>query len=159
MAFKIKKAFIGKWYTFYPKLPWAGMGKSLFGKRGLVCVAVGFAAEDGEEDDFYVEPEGPVFQVVDVALYTFLDGGVATPAIHLGPAGDAGFHEVANFIGRNIFFKFFDKVFSFGPWTYNTHVFDQDIQELREFINYIYFRMYKKPVSFLPKSVRHKTGG
>ena len=52
-------------------------------------------AEDRDEDDFHVEPEGPVLDVPEIVFYTFCifsNASVSPPSVDLGPAGDAGFN-------------------------------------------------------------------
>ena len=47
------------------------------------------AGEDGHGDDAEVEKEGPVLEVVEIVFGALVNGGVAAPAVDLGPAGDA----------------------------------------------------------------------
>src|SRR5437867_13217558 len=61
----------------------------------LVRVLLAEAAEQGQDQDLDVEEQGPVLDVVEVELDALLDRGVAAPAVHLRPAGDAALHAVA----------------------------------------------------------------
>ena len=60
-----------------------------------MCIRAGPGAEDRDEDDFHIEPEGPVLDVPEIVFDTFLHFlrcvGFTAPAVDLGPAGDAGF--------------------------------------------------------------------
>src|SRR6202023_3803110 len=56
----------------------------------------------GEPEDLEVEGQGPVLDVVEVVLDALLDRGVAAPAVHLRPAGDAGLDAVAEHVARDL---------------------------------------------------------
>src|SRR5688500_2076669 len=58
------------------------------------------AAEERHPHDLEIERNRPVLDVVEVELDPLLERGVATPAVHLGPAGDAGFHLVTEHVLR-----------------------------------------------------------
>src|SRR5688572_3057764 len=58
-------------------------------------------AEERQPHDLEIEAHGPVFDVIEVVLDPFLDRGVAPPAVHLRPAGDARLDLVAQHVLRN----------------------------------------------------------
>ena len=47
--------------------------------------------ERGEGKNFEIQPDGPVFDVVEIALDAFFKRGIAAPAVDLRPARDPGF--------------------------------------------------------------------
>src|SRR5262245_44788271 len=66
---------------------------------GLVGVVGTEDRAERLEDDVEVEPHRPVVDVVEIVLDALADlvdrVGLATPAVDLRPAGDAGLHAVA----------------------------------------------------------------
>src|SRR5687767_1097860 len=75
----------------------------------LVCVGLAEAAEEGQDQDLHVQQQRPVLDVVEVVLDALLDGGVAPPAVHLGPAGDAALHPVAQHVLRDALLELLDE--------------------------------------------------
>src|SRR5215471_5514700 len=59
-------------------------------KLRLVSVSVSNQRPpDGQKDDLQVERQTPMAQIVEVVLHPAGDGRVASPSVHLRPAGDA----------------------------------------------------------------------
>lgn len=100
---------------------------------GVASVGV-VPAEEGFDDDFDVEAEGPVLEIEEVVGDSFLDTGVAPEAVHLGPARDAGFVEMAPHVAFDLVLELFDIMGAFGARADNAHVSGKDIEELREFV-------------------------
>src|SRR5262249_54402919 len=70
--------------------------------RGLICVLPAEDAKYGHENYLQVHPERPIADIGEVvldALFHLLERvSFATPAVHLGPAGDARLHLVAEHV-------------------------------------------------------------
>ena len=98
-------------------------------------VGVGVApADEGQEEDLDVEPDGPVFNIVEVVLRTGGEVGVAAEAVDLGPAGHAGFDDVARLVVRDRVREVGDVVRAFGARADEAHVAAEDVPVLREFV-------------------------
>src|SRR5580765_7944130 len=67
----------------------------------LVGMLVEEAPDDRQPDDFEVETDRPVLDVVEVVLDALVERRVAAPAVHLRPAGHAGLHLVAQHVLGN----------------------------------------------------------
>src|SRR6185436_9022352 len=90
--------------------------------------------EEREPHDFQIEANRPVFDVIQVVLDSFLQRGVAAPAVDLRPASQAGLYFVAEHVLRDLVLELFDEVRPFGPRTDNRHVAAHDIPELRNLV-------------------------
>jgi len=110
------------------------MGSSA-GAEGRGALFVIFPAGEGEEEDLGVEPEGPVFDVIDVVLDSFREVAVAAQAVDLRPAGHAGFHEVSWQVVRDDGGELVDVVRAFGARADEAHVAAEDVPKLREFVD------------------------
>ncbi len=91
-------------------------------------------AGEGEEEDLDVEPEGPVFDVIDVMLRAGGEVAVAAEAVHLGPAGHAGFDDVAREVVRDGVGELVDVVRAFGARADEAHVAAEDVPILGQFV-------------------------
>lgn len=91
-------------------------------------------AGEGEEEDLQVEPGAPGFDVIDVVLDAAHEVGVASQAVDLGPAGHAGFDEVAREVVRNLAGEAVGVVGAFGARADEAHVAAQDVPELGKFV-------------------------
>ena len=96
--------------------------------------SVGFF-EDGHGKDFYIEPDRPVFEVEQVVLHSFFEGGVLAQAMHLSPAGDAGLDHVPRHVAMDIAFELFDEERAFGPGPDQTHIAFENVYQLRQFVD------------------------
>src|SRR5215475_134289 len=94
--------------------------------RPLVGMFVEEAFDDREPDDFQVETDGPILDVVEVVLNPLVERRVAAPAVHLRPAGHAGFHLVAQHVLRNAVLELLDEMRPLRPRTDNRHVSAKD---------------------------------
>lgn len=107
--------------------------------RRLSCggklFAVHHPAEGCLEEDEDVQPEAPVFDVPDVVLDTLLDAGVAAQAVHLGPAGDAGAHLLADEVEGDLLLEVAHMVGDLGAGADQAHVTFEDIEKLGKFIH------------------------
>ena len=81
-----------------------------------------------------VEPDGPVFDVVDVVLDAAGEVVAAAQAVDLGPAGHAGFHQVAGEVVGDFGREVFDVVRAFGARADQAHVAAEDVPELGKFV-------------------------
>ena len=91
-------------------------------------------ADEGEEEDLDVEPPGPVFNIVEVVLRPGGEVGVAAQAVDLGPAGHAGFDDVAGLVVRDLLGEVGDVVRAFGARADEAHVAAEDVPILGEFV-------------------------
>ena len=93
---------------------------------------------DGLEDDVDVQPEAPVLDVPDVAAdaaFHLLDcAGLAAVAGDLAPAGDAGLDVVADHVLVYEVGVFFGVPYHVGTGTYDAHLPEQHVDELRELV-------------------------
>src|SRR5215831_16493799 len=76
----------------------------------LVSMFVEEAFDDREPDDFQVESDRPVLDVVEVVLNTLVECGIAAPAVHLRPARHARLHLVAQHVLGNAVLELLDEV-------------------------------------------------
>src|SRR5215471_12502504 len=90
---------------------WRGSGSASVSQRQRigrypftrsVCIAPGQAAKNGAQNDLEIERQGPVLDVVEIMFDATRDLlrrlGLAAPAIHLRPAGDARLYTVAGIV-------------------------------------------------------------
>ena len=82
-----------------------------------------------------VEPDAPVFDVVDVVLDAGGEVGVAAEAVDLRPAGHARFHEVARKIVRDFPGELVDVIRALRTRADEAHVAAEDVPKLREFVD------------------------
>src|SRR5689334_21449044 len=75
------------------------------------------ASDDGEPHDFQIEADRPVFDVVGIVLDALFERCVAAPAVDLCPAGDSGFHLVAQHVLRDPVLELLDEIRPLRPWT------------------------------------------
>src|SRR5262245_52539719 len=87
-----------------------------------VCVSVEEPFDDGEPHDLEVEAHRPVLDVIEVVLDALLERRVTTPAVDLGPPGQAGFHLVAQHVLRDAMLELLDEMRALGTGTDNRHV-------------------------------------
>src|SRR5260221_8334501 len=100
------------------------------------------SAKDGLSDDSEVQRNRPVFNVVEIMFHPFaylLDGvGFVSPAIDLGPTGDAGLHAMARIVVLDRFLV--EQGAGFCPEgmrarSYDRHLAAQHVQELRKLVD------------------------
>ena len=87
-----------------------------------VCVLVNEAFEDGHEDDFDVQPQGPVFDIVQIMLNTLLKISITTPAVDLSPSGNACFNLVFLHIAWDLILELVNKYWALRTGAYDRHV-------------------------------------
>ena len=92
-------------------------------------------AQGGEGDDFEVKPQRPVFDVPQVVVDAFFEVGVAAPAVHLRPAGNARFHHVFLHVAGDFVFELFDELWPLRTRADDGHFAFEDVPELRQFVN------------------------
>ena len=90
-------------------------------------------------DDEEVEGGSPVFEVPDVELDAPFHlpelAGLATEAVDLGPAGDAGFDEVAHHVLLDEVGVLVGVLEHVGAGTYDGHLAQKDVDELGQFVD------------------------
>src|SRR5258706_150375 len=108
------------------------------GSTRLVCIA---PAEDDEyrpPDDFQVEREGPVAQVVEVVLDAPLHlvhaVGLAAETVHLRPPGDAGTDLVADHVALDELAVELVVRDGVRAWADHAHAALQHVDELRQVV-------------------------
>ncbi len=82
-----------------------------------------------------VEPDAPVFDVVDVVLDAGGEVGVAAEAVDLRPAGHAGFDEVAREVVRDLAGELVDVIGALGARADEAHVAAEDVPELGKLVD------------------------
>ena len=94
---------------------------------------------DSQQDDADVEPERPMLDVPDVALYAPFHLpqllGLASESRFLGPARNARFHEVAHHVFVEqlaVHLRVFQHVWA---WSHDAHVVLQHVPELRQLVD------------------------
>src|SRR5581483_9275288 len=97
----------------------------------LVCAARGEEGGDGFEEDFEVEPGGPVFDVIEVKHHHFVKGEFAA-STDLPEASHAGRDFEPPFVPIFVFGDFVDKGRARSD---ERHVAAQDVPELRELVH------------------------
>src|SRR5688572_12556986 len=90
--------------------------------------------DEGQPHDLDVERHRPVLDVVEVVLDALLERGVAAPAVHLRPAGDAGLHLVAQHVLRDAVLELLDEERPLRAGTDDRHVALEDVPELRQLV-------------------------
>ena len=93
-------------------------------------------SRDGQEQDFDIEPEGPVVNVLQVEADPFFEVDNFIAAADLPEAGEAGFDAQAAAMGKVA--EPFDFIHREGTLTDEAHIAVQDIQELGEFIEAVF---------------------
>src|SRR6266850_6697616 len=92
------------------------------------------AVPEGLQEDLQIEGETPALDVVEVVLDALLDGGVAAPAVDLGPAGDPRLHLVAEHVAGHAPPELLDEARALGPRAHQAHLAAQHVEELRELV-------------------------
>src|SRR5688572_20891285 len=88
---------------------------------GMLVGAVVAPAGEGQEHNLHIEPDAPVFDVVNVVLGAVAEICVAPQAVDLGPAGHAGLHEMTGQIMRDVGGESVDVVGAFGAGADQAH--------------------------------------
>src|SRR4051794_26661224 len=98
----------------------------------LAGVAAAKDVDYGERDDAQVEPQRPVFNVVEIIPDSLLQVRVAPQIIDLRPSGDARLDKVLLHVAGDLLAESADE---FGPlrsWPHDRHLSPENIDELRE---------------------------
>src|SRR5262245_48569886 len=99
-----------------------------------VCVLVDEAAEERQQNDPQIEPRRPVRDVVEVILNALPQRGVAAPAVDLRPAGDPRLDPMPGHVAGDAVRELLDEHRTFRARSYQAHVAEQNVDELRQFI-------------------------
>ena len=97
-----------------------------------------FPTEDGQEQDLQVEPEAPVFDIIDIIPDPLRDRGVAPQVIHLCPAGDSRPHQVLEHIAWDLFLELFHIERDLRPRPDEAHISLQNVPELGKLIQGVF---------------------
>src|SRR5215510_4312441 len=89
---------------------------------------------ESQKENFDIEPQTPISNVVKVVRHALRDRRIATPAVHLSPTGYSTFYVVARHVLRNLLPEFLQEERTFGPRPNDAHVTLQHIQKLRKLI-------------------------
>src|SRR5512137_2890352 len=92
------------------------------------------ALPQGEPENFEVKEQRPVFNIIDVVLDSFFDGGISPPPVNLCPPGDSGLHLVAEHVAGDLFSELLDEERPFRPGADNAHIPLKYVDKLRQFI-------------------------
>src|SRR5262249_33044871 len=84
------------------------------------------------QQNLEVQPERPFVNVLQIQLHPLLERNVAATT-HLPQTGDARLH--AESPALPVFTEAFIVPHRQGPRTYQTHVSDEDVEELRQFVD------------------------
>jgi len=90
----------------------------------LISVPVTQAGHDCHEDNPNVEHKAPILDVVEIVLYSLLNGSVASIAINLRPSCNTNFQAVSIVVPGDISEKLLNEVWSFRSRSNNAHVAD-----------------------------------
>lgn len=101
----------------------------------LISIFVSEYTEYGHQNDLHIHAEGPVFDVVKVVFDASFYGGIASVAVDLCPACDAGAYLVFDHVAGDIFFEFVYEEGAFGSRAYYGHIADEDVEELWELVD------------------------
>src|SRR6266705_888189 len=104
------------------------------GSQILVGVSVAIFRKNGKENDPHIKSKAPVLQVEQIVLHTLPDGGVAAPAVDLGPTRDTHPQAMTTVVPRHFVEEFCDKARALGPWPDNTHITLQNVKKLGQFV-------------------------
>ena len=69
------------------------------------------SAKESQPDDLQIQPETPIFYIVDIVLYPVVDRGISSPPVHLCPAGNTRFDKMGHVAIRNLSFELFNDPF------------------------------------------------
>ena len=82
----------------------------------------------------HIEPDGPVFDIVNIVLGAGGQIAVAAKAVDLRPAGHAGLHDVAREVVGNILRELIHVKGPLGPRAHEAHVAAEHVPVLRQFV-------------------------
>src|SRR4051812_22426918 len=100
----------------------------------VLGIALENSSDEREPHDLEIEGDGPVFDVVQVVFDSLFERRITPPSVHLGPAGNSGFHLVAKHVLRNAVLELLDEKRPFGTRSDDRHVAAEHVPELRQFI-------------------------
>src|SRR5262249_1953363 len=86
------------------------------------------------QQDVNIQRLRPVSNVINVMVESLFQARIATPAVNLCVAGNAGAHHVPDVISPLFLAKLSCEFGTFGPRSHEAHVSAQDVPELRQFI-------------------------
>lgn len=104
----------------------------------LACIFKSFQAKNCFPNDHKIPIETPVTDVFVVVLHPFFDlpelFGLATKAIYLGPAGEAGFYVMAHEVVVHFAAEEFGMGQHMGPGSHHAHIAPQHVHELGQLV-------------------------
>src|SRR6267142_3896911 len=91
-------------------------------------------SKDSEPQNFQIEPDRPMLQIIKVVFNPFANRSITSPAADLSPAGDTRFQRVPFHVALNISPKNSHEVRPLWTGPYQAHVAAQQVHELTEFV-------------------------
>src|SRR5450432_2105364 len=89
---------------------------------------------DRQRDDAQVEPDRPIFNVVQIIPDPFLQVGSAAEIVDLCPAGNARLDQVLLHVTRDLLLETMDEFRTLRPRPDDRHLALEDIDELRKLV-------------------------
>ena len=91
------------------------------------------AFKERQNQYFNIQPDSPVFNIIQVIFDSLHNRSVPPVAIDLCPPSNPRAYLMFDHVARNLFFKFLYKKRSFRSWSHKAHLTFQDIEQLRKF--------------------------
>lgn len=91
--------------------------------------------EQGEKQNFDIQQDGPVFDVIHVVFNALFDGGVPPQTVHLGPAGDARADLVLDHVQGYLLLELVHKVGQLRPGAHQAHVPLEHVEKLGQLVD------------------------
>jgi hypothetical protein len=89
----------------------------------------------GSPKYFQIQRKGPVLDVIEIIIQTFIDRSILPQPMNLGPPCDPGFYLVTQHVLRNFLPEIADKLWPFGTRTNQAHFPFQHIDQLGKFVD------------------------
>jgi hypothetical protein len=102
--------------------------------RELIRVPISEPSKHGHPNDFEVQDQGPILNIVEVVLDSLIDGGISPPSMHLCPPGDTRWDLVSEHVSRNPSPELLDEYRTLRSRSHDRHIPFQNIQKLRQLV-------------------------
>lgn len=83
------------------------------------------------EENFDIQQEGPVFNVIDIIINALLYGSIASESVYLSPTSHARANLVLDHVAGNFLAKLFHKIGKLRAGPHKAHIAQQDVKKLR----------------------------
>lgn len=100
-----------------------------------ICVSVDESLYYREEQDFDVQHDGPVFDVIQIAVDAQPDRSITAVAIYLRPSRDAGTDLVLDHVTGDLFFKLLYEKWALRPGADEAHLAFQHVKQLGQLVH------------------------